>query len=151
MNIGTPDLFARPGVLLWHVFIIVNTIIEKSVKFIKSYPLSLTAVAAISFGAFVSPAVPTVAAKYDKLVHFAMYAAMCSTFWYEYYARHKQLPGMPLLPLAVILPVAFGSGLELLQGALTENRKCDVFDFFFNSFGVLYSFFFSFIIYNKEK
>lgn len=45
-----------------------------------------------------------------------------------------------MLLLGVAVPVMLGGVLELLQ-LLSARRQCDIFDFLFNTLGVLFAFF----------
>ncbi len=46
-----------------------------------------------------------------------------------------------MLLLGVAVPVMLGGVLELLQLPLAARRQCDIFDFLFNTLGVLFAFF----------
>lgn len=118
-----------------------NKVLRKCIGAVRSFPLSLAAVAAISFATFFNLAGSPSVAKHDKLLHFAAYAVMCSLFWYEYHKAGYKTDRLCTLLLGVAVPVTLGGILELLQGVLTAHRQCDIFDFLFNTLGVLFAFF----------
>lgn len=117
-----------------------NKVLRKCVRFIKSFPLSSAAVTAILFATFFNLAGFFSAARHDKLLHFAAYAVMCSIFWYEYHKTVSNADMSKMLLLGVAVPVMLGGVLELLQ-LLSARRQCDIFDFLFNTLGVLFAFF----------
>ncbi len=84
--------------------------------------------------------------RFDKIMHFAMYALFCSVMWYEYFKSHSLFePGRSLF-FVVVVPILFSGLLELFQSTLTTYRTGDFLDFFFNSLGVLFAAFFSMLV-----
>lgn len=123
-----------------------NTILRKSIIAIKSYPLSLTAMVAISIATFMNPISPINIAKFDKLMHFIAYTVTCCVFWYEYYRTRDNKQSDYLYIYAVIVPIILSGTLELLQGIFTKERQCDILDFLFNCLGILFALFLSIVI-----
>ncbi len=89
--------------------------------------LAVAVVAAMSLGT--PPPTPQVT-HLDKVQHLGVYLVLAAG------AVQVFRPGRALLGAAVVL-VAVGGGLEVLQGALTENRMMDVRDALANTLGVL--------------
>lgn len=90
---------------------------------------------------------PLVTGKHiDKVVHFIMYAGLCTTLWFEYMCSHKKLNYKSIISGAVILPIVFSGGLEIAQSTLTATRKGDFYDFLFNTLGVLFAVIFSLFV-----
>ena len=104
------------------------------------YPLSLLTIATIIYLTLFYKSddkTPTFQ-HLDKIVHFTMYAGLCSVLWFEYMCSHKKITIG-----AVILPILFSGGLEIAQSTITTTRKGDIFDFLFNTLGVLSAIVFS--------
>lgn len=114
-----------------------------SMKYLKSFPLTLACVALIWFLCFCTPPstsldeVPFI----DKWVHMAMYGGTMSVFWLEYWrfeAANKKWSERMLLALAVVFPILMSGLIELLQAYCTGGRRSgDWMDFLANSCGVL--------------
>lgn len=69
----------------------------------------------------------------DKFVHFGLYFIFTAVIIYEhrnYFSNTRKLI------LVALIPIVFGSIMELMQGGLTVTRKADVIDAMFNSGGV---------------
>lgn len=72
----------------------------------------------------------------DKIFHFLAYALLC-LLWYMVFRFKKQQPQKTAILNAVVLSIAFGIILEVLQGTLTAHRSADVYDAIANSLGAL--------------
>ena len=107
--------------------------------FIKRYPLSLAITAAILYLSFFKPPKQEVITiEYlDKIAHFCMYAGLCTIVWLEYFLSHEGVSRVRTVCLAVVAPIIFSGAIELGQGYLTTYRGIDIYDFIFNSIGVL--------------
>lgn len=112
---------------------------------IYRYPLSLLTIAVIIYLTLFYKSddkTPTFQ-HLDKIVHFTMYAGLCSVLWFEYMCSHKKINYKKITIGAVILPILFSGGLEIAQSTITTTRKGDIFDFLFNTLGVLSAIVFS--------
>ena len=107
--------------------------------FIKRYPLSLTITATILYLSFFKPPKQEIITieHLDKVVHFCMYAGLCTIVWLEYFLSHEGVSRVRTVCLAVVAPIIFSGAIELGQGYLTTYRGIDIYDFIFNSIGVL--------------
>ena len=59
-----------------------------------------------------------------------MFFGLSSLILWEYKKRHARENLRQLLLIAFAAPLAFGALIEVLQGALTDYRSADLFDFF---------------------
>lgn len=109
------------------------------------YPMSLITIAAIIYLTlfYTSDKQIKTFEHLDKIVHFVMYAGLCSVVWFEYMCSHRRLNYRNIALGAVVLPILFSGGLEIAQSTLTVSRKGDVLDFLFNALGVLSAIVFS--------
>ena len=109
------------------------------------YPLSLLTIATIIYLTLFYKSddkTPTFQ-HLDKIVHFTMYAGLCSVLWFEYMCSHKRINFTNITLGAVVLPILFSGGLEIAQSTITTTRKGDIYDFLFNTLGVLSAILFS--------
>lgn len=109
------------------------------------YPLSLLTIAVIIYLTLFYKSddkTPTFQ-HLDKIVHFTMYAGLCSVLWFEYMCSHKRINFTNITLGAVVLPILFSGGLEIAQSTITTTRKGDIYDFLFNTLGVLSAILFS--------
>ena len=109
-------------------------------KYIYRYPLSvgvLCAIVGLSLYPFTEiqplPDVPLA----DKWAHMVMYGVWCSVIWFEYLRKHRKIGVLRMVVGAMVLPIAVGGILELLQENLTATRNGDMIDFYANTLGVL--------------
>lgn len=72
----------------------------------------------------------------DKIVHFALYFLLMLVIIIEH---RRSLSNTRLLILVALIPVIFGSIIELMQSDLTTTRHGDILDIFSNSAGVFCS------------
>lgn len=110
-----------------------------SPRTLTRYPFTLICLAMLLFLSLFNPPSdgPQLALGVDKLVHFGMYFGTCATLWWEYVRRHRRLDVRRMGLCAVVLPVALGGALELVQEFATTWRGGDWADFLANSLGVL--------------
>lgn len=116
---------------------------------IRKYPLSVVVLFFVCYITFYKPAGYSGVAffvRFDKIIHFAMYALFCSVLWYEYFRSHNCFETGRAIFFIVVLPIFFGGLLELFQSTFTTYRTGDFIDFFFNSLGVLFAAFFSMLV-----
>ena len=73
----------------------------------------------------------------DKVAHCMMFFGLSSLILWEYKKRHARENLRLLLLIAFAAPLAFGALIEVLQGALTDYRSADLFDFLADALGVL--------------
>ena len=109
------------------------------------YPLSLLTIAVIIYLTLFYKSddkTPTFQ-HLDKIVHFIMYGGLCSVLWFEYLCSHKRINFTNITLGAVVLPILFSGGLEITQSTITTTRKGDIYDFLFNTLGVLSAILFS--------
>lgn len=73
----------------------------------------------------------------DKLVHFCMYFGLAGITAFSYiYLNKGKVILLRILFFAIILPIAYGGILEILQGKYFD-RTADWFDFLANSLGAI--------------
>ena len=70
----------------------------------------------------------------DKIVHFGLYFLLMLVITIEH---RKSLSTTRILIFIGLIPVIFGSLIELLQSGLTTTRKADMLDIVSNSAGVI--------------
>jgi VanZ family protein len=70
----------------------------------------------------------------DKIVHISLYFLLMLVIIIEH---RQKLPTTRILVIVGLLPVIFGSLIELLQSDLTSTRQADIFDIASNSIGVV--------------
>ena len=107
----------------------------------KRYPFTLICIVLIFILCFCHPTsipleIPNVLGL-DKIAQFIMYLGTCSVMWTEYLLRHDRINYARTLLFAVIAPIAMSGGIEWVQGAMTDYRGADIYDFYANSFGVI--------------
>jgi uncharacterized membrane protein HdeD (DUF308 family) len=93
------------------------------------------------------PSVP----NFDKLVHTAMYAVLCTVIFWERIRQSKRRPlrMSHCFVGAFVLPILMSGIIELLQAYATENRSGDWWDMAANSLGVILAWF-SFILLKRH-
>jgi VanZ family protein len=69
----------------------------------------------------------------DKFVHFGLYFGFMAVIILEH---RKYFDNTRKLILIALIPICFGSLMELLQSGITETRKGDIIDAMFNTSGV---------------
>ena len=106
---------------------------------LRSYPCSLLCVVAILWLCLCRP--PHVSMSgvsgLDKVAHCMMFFGLSSLILWEYKKRPARENLRLLLLIAFAAPLAFGALIEVLQGALTDYRSADLFDFLADALGVL--------------
>jgi len=86
----------------------------------------------------------------DKFVHFGLYFLFMGVIILEH---RKKFDNTRKLILIALIPIFFGSLIELLQSGITETRKGDIIDAMFDTSGVAVAVFLWLYIkpyYNKE-
>ena len=109
-------------------------------NFFSNYPLSILCVLLIWFLCifFKSPKTGLEQITFiDKIVHIIMYWGLCGLIWFEYLRSHACKSAVKLWAFAIIGPILMGGIIELVQGALTENRSCEWLDLGADIVGVL--------------
>lgn len=110
---------------------------------LKKYPFSIAIVLLIVYLSFFKP--PTIDTGYeiphlDKVVHFCMYFGLAGIIWWEFLRSHKDGKGLFRVWFAALLfPILFSGGIELLQEYATEHRGGEWLDFAANSAGALFA------------
>lgn len=69
----------------------------------------------------------------DKFVHFGLYFLFMGVIILEH---RKKFDNTRKLILIALIPIFFGSLIELLQSGITETRKGDIIDAMFDTSGV---------------
>ena len=115
---------------------------------LKRYPLSIMVLATICYLSFFNPSETDFGKViyFDKIVHFLMYGGFCSVLWFEYFLTHEKVQIKRIIWYAIVAPIFFSGLIELAQEYLTKHRGGDVFDFLFNSPGVVFAALFSFVV-----
>ena len=119
---------------------------ESIKRILLCYPLSLMTLAAISYlTLFKAQGVVGVELfpHFDKLAHFLMYMFFCTVLWYEYYRTHIKTNHKKVFWGAIISPIIFSGVMEILQSLFTKYRTGDIWDFLFNTLGVVSAAFFA--------
>lgn len=113
-------------------------------KTLRSYPLTLLCLVLIIVLSFFSPPHTPLdnVAMIDKWTHLVMYGGTVGVLWLEYwrahYRRGTRLSPVALVLLAVLLPIALGGLIELLQAYCTAGRRSGEWaDFIADTLGVL--------------
>lgn len=107
--------------------------------YLRTYPLTLTVVAAICYLSFFTPPetdgieIPYI----DKLVHLCMYGGLCLVIWFEYLRHHRNISFKRMLTGGIIAPTLMSGCIELIQEYCTENRGGDWADLAANITGVI--------------
>jgi len=86
----------------------------------------------------------------DKFVHFGLYFLFMGVIILEH---RKKFDNTRKLILIALIPIFFGSLIEILQSGITETRKGDIIDAMFDTSGVAVAVFLWLYIkpyYNKE-
>ncbi len=111
------------------------------VKLILRYTVSWLLIAIILFLSFFKvPETPMEDVPFiDKWTHIAMYLVLSSSLWIEYLRSHTRIRYKKLCIGAIVLPIAMGGIIELMQGYCTTYRSGDWMDFIANSLGVVIS------------
>ena len=98
------------------------------------YTLTLTVVCLIKIDN-----VPDIGVSFgDKIFHSLTYALL-SFLWYKTLLFRFKLNKKSALIYAAVFSIIFGIIIEILQGALTTSRACDVYDVIANSAGVFFT------------
>lgn len=122
--------------------------IDRFFKFLRKYPLSLAVLLAIIYLSFFKP--PKIDMKevknLDKVVHFIMYGGLCAVIWFEYFLTHMVVSIRKVFLWGIVAPILFSGAIELGQSFLTDHRGGDIWDFMFNSLGVVCATLFSIFI-----
>ena len=112
---------------------------QKLIRFVRKYPLSLILFAVIWYLSFFTPPKTQLAEVplIDKWVHIAMYGGTCTVLWIEYLRAHPALHRARLALLAWLAPVLMSGIIELLQEYCTGGRRSgDWLDLLANSIGI---------------
>lgn len=114
-------------------------IIDRIDRILKRYPLSLIIVSIIIYLSFFKPPHTSLSEikNIDKLAHIVMYGGFCCVLWFEYYLTHLKLNVKNIFWGAIIGPILFSGGIELLQELFTSYRGGDWIDFLFNTLGII--------------
>lgn len=118
----------------------INILLKRVKNIFKRYPLSLLIVCIIMFLTFYntdSQELPKMFPHFDKLAHFIMYFGFCVVLWFEYYRSHPDIVRSKLFWGAIIGPIFFSGIMEIAQAIMTTYRSGDIFDFIFNTSGVV--------------
>jgi VanZ family protein len=86
----------------------------------------------------------------DKFVHFGLYFLFMGVIILEH---RKKFDNTRKLILIALIPIFFGSLIEILQSGITETRKGDIIDAMFDTSGVAVAVFLWLYIkpyYNRE-
>jgi VanZ family protein len=107
----------------------------------RRYPFTLVCIALILILCFCHPSaipvkMPSVIGL-DKIAHFIMYLGTCSVIWTEYLLRHSTINYRRTFLFAIIAPIALSGAIEITQGAMTDFRGADIYDFYANAAGAL--------------
>ncbi|MDD2438486.1 MAG: VanZ family protein [Massilibacteroides sp.] len=109
--------------------------------FLMKYPFSLLITATVVYLSFFHPpsiGVPLVP-YFDKIVHFGMYGGLSGMLWLEFLRNHRNNSSPDLRHAwigAVVCPIIFSGGIELIQKHFTSYRGGEWADFFANTAGV---------------
>lgn len=113
---------------------------QKSVRFVTKYPLSILCIALILILSFTPffPETPLDNVQFiDKWTHLVMYGGSSSVIWWEYLRSHDILDKSKLLIFAVLGMIALGGIVELLQAYCTTTRSGEWLDFWSDTLGVI--------------
>lgn len=107
--------------------------------YIKKYPISLAIILTVVYLSFFKPASIQLSEvfNFDKVAHLCMYFGMSGMLWLEFIRSHKK-ENAPLWRAwvgALLCPVLFSGGIELLQEYATTYRSGDWWDFAANAIG----------------
>ncbi len=108
---------------------------------IRKYPVSLLVIVAVVYLSFFRPpstgldGIPHL----DKVVHVCMYFGMSGMLWLEFLRAHRKerTPLWHAWVGALVCPILFSGGVELLQAYCTTYRGGDWLDFAANSVGAI--------------
>jgi VanZ family protein len=77
--------------------------------------------------------------SFDKLVHASLFFVLTTLSYIGIHSKYKivYFSAEPIYFGALLISIAYGGVLELLQSALFVARSADVYDFFANSFGAI--------------
>lgn len=115
------------------------TIYRKLLRHLYRYPLSLFVIALIVYLSLANPTeakIPKIP-YIDKVVHFCMYAGLCSVLWFEYLRSHRRMNYTRIVIGAIVCPIIFSGAMEIAQSAITKYRNGDWMDFLANTLGVV--------------
>jgi VanZ family protein len=86
----------------------------------------------------------------DKIGHFGLYFILMAVIILEHQASFKNTRQLLLVAL---IPICFGTLMEILQMVLTNDRKGEILDAIFNSAGITSAVYIWLILkpYHKEK
>lgn len=108
-------------------------------RILKTYPLTLSVLAAIVFLSMFNPpqtGLDTINGI-DKIAHICMYGGLELVIWFDYVRHHDMVEWKKMLLWGIIAPIAFGGAIELAQANLTEYRGGDWLDLAADTAGVL--------------
>lgn len=110
------------------------------IRILRRYPVTLLFVAAIFTVCLIPvPETPLSDVRFvDKWTHTLMYFSLGIVFWTEFYRCRSTMGGMRLFVVAVILPIAMGGLIEVMQATLTVNRSGEWADFAADVVGVAF-------------
>ncbi len=83
----------------------------------------------------------------DKTIHFIFYSVLTFLWYLALQKKYKNKALKYIIALAVII---YGIIIEVLQGALTQNREMDFYDVMANSGGALLALIFIFGLNSKN-
>ena len=83
--------------------------------------------------------------SFDKLVHASIFFGL-SCLWLVYVYYHYQLTSVSI-SLTILLCIAYGGSIEIMQATLFSQRSGDWLDFIANSFGC----FMGLLFFSKKK
>ena len=109
-------------------------------NYIRKYPFSLLiAMSIVVLSLFPVPEIKMTedVPLMDKWAHMVMYGLLAAAIWFEYHRRHKKTNWQRLLLLGILVPIAMGGVLELMQEYLTTCRSGEWMDFIADSIGVV--------------
>lgn len=107
--------------------------------YFKQYPFSLLIACAICILSLCPASqieLPDIS-LIDKWAHFCMYGGLSGTVWTEYAKSHRPAKFRKAILPAVVLPLALGGTMELMQAYCTATRSGDWLDMGANAIGVV--------------
>ena len=106
---------------------------------LRKYPLSIVILLVICYLSFFKPPKSDLdEIQYiDKVAHICMYGGLGLIIWLEYLRSHISINKERLFTGAILLPILFSGGIELIQEYGTTHRGGDWSDLMANSIGIL--------------
>lgn len=111
---------------------------RKTIKFIRTYPLTTFLIAAIWTVCIIHiPETPLSEISFaDKWTHLSMYFVLSMCIAHEYWHKHKKIGMKPLFLYIWFLPIVMGGFVEIVQATCTNGmRNGDWLDFLTNASG----------------